>query len=265
VTASSIFLETSVQIYRIVSERTAQEQVENHIRALAPNVYTSNYVWMEYQRTVVADYAHIQRLMITHRNWSKVIAQLLVGQRSFRPQAALRCSQILGILHEESAGDWEFALRLIEQALRIQLRERFWIHVTPLADPIGCDLVALGSQRQADNTFTVAATCRRETAHCHLPEFLTEQRAKLQAIADYLAAHPRVIKNQAKVEWLLTAVLHDPRAALGQSACWPLGDVLIALQVPPNTALWTRDPDFKSLTAALGIPLYTKPTLPLDH
>jgi hypothetical protein len=54
VTPSSIFLDTSVQTYRIVSERTAQEQVEHQIRALAPNVYTSNYVWMEYQRTVIA-------------------------------------------------------------------------------------------------------------------------------------------------------------------------------------------------------------------
>jgi hypothetical protein len=259
VTVASIFLETSVQIYRIVAERTAQEQIETQIRALAPNVYTSNYVWMEYQRTVVADYAHIHRLMITHRTWGKVIAQLLVGQRSFRPQAALRCSQILGLLHEESNGDWRFALRLIEQALRIQLRERFWMQVTPLSDPIGCDLVVLGSRRQTDNTFTVATTCRRESAGCHLPQFLTEQHAKLQTIADYLDAHPRVIKNQAKVERLLANVLHDPRTALGQSACWPLGDVLIALQVPPDTALWTRDPDFKSLATALNIPLYTPP------
>jgi hypothetical protein len=206
VTASAIFLETSVQTYRIVAERTDQEQVEKQIQALAPNVYTSNYVWMEYQRTVIADYAHIHRLMTTHSTWSKVIAQLLVGQRSFRPQAALRCSQILGLLHEESVGDWKFALRLLEQALRIQLRERFWMHVTPLDDPIGCDLVTLGSRRQADNTFTVAATCRRESAGCHLPEFLTEQRPKLQAIAEYLASHPRVIKNQAKVERLLPDV-----------------------------------------------------------
>jgi hypothetical protein len=165
----------------------------------------------------------------------------------------------LGLLHQDSGGDWEFARYVVEEALESGLHTQFWTYVNPLADPIGCDLVTLGSRRQADNTFTVAATCRRESAGCHLPEFLTEQRPKLQAIADYLATHPRVIKNQAKVERLLPDVLHDSRMVLGQNACWPLGDVLIALQVPPNTALWTRDPDFKPLAAALGIPLYTPP------
>ncbi|MFN8487214.1 MAG: hypothetical protein U0350_06450 [Caldilineaceae bacterium] len=258
-TRAGIFLETSVQTYRIVAERNAQEQVEKQFRTLAPNLFTSHYVWMEYQRTVVADYAHIHQLMVTHRNWGKVIAHLLAGQRSFRPQAALRCSQIVGLLHEESAGDWKFALRLIEQALHLDLRERFWMHVTALSDPIGCDLVALGCQRQVDTTFAVASTCRKATATCHLPEFLFKQRGKLQAIADYLVVHSHAIKNQARVERLLTEVLQDPRAVLGQSACWPLGDVIIALQVPSNTALWTRDPDFGPLTAALGIPLYEQP------
>lgn len=183
----------------------------------------------------------------------------MVGQRSFRPQAALRCSQILGLLHEESAGDWKFALYLIEQALQIDLRERFWTHVTPVADPITCDLVALGSRRQADNTFTVAATCRKASAACQLPEFLAAQRSQLLAVADYLATHPRVIKQQVKAEQILNGVLQDPRAALGQSACWPLGDLIIALQIPPDTALWTRDPDFVPLAAALTIPLYQPP------
>jgi hypothetical protein len=91
---------------------------------------------------------------------------------------------------------------------------------------------------------------------------LSEQRPRLQAITDYLAAHPRVIKNQAKVERLLAEVLHDPRTALGQTACWPLGDVIIALQIPPGMALWTRDPDFKPLTAALGISPYESATSP---
>jgi hypothetical protein len=34
---------------------------------------------------------------------------------------------------------------------------------------------------------------------------------------------------------------------------------MIALQPPLNTTFRTRDPDFKPLAAALGIPLYTLP------
>ena len=259
-TTTAIFLETSLQIHRVLANRIEQQQLETHLFQLAPALYTSSYIFMEYQRTLIADYAHVQKLMQSHNNWGEVMIHLLEGQRAFRPQTATRCARILGLLHQDSGGDWEFARYVVEEALESGLRTQFWTHVSPLADPIGCDLVTLGSRRQADNTFTVAATCRRESASCHLPEFLTEQRPKLQAITEYLASHPRVIKNQAKVERLLPDILHDSRMVLGQNACWPLGDVLIALQVPPNTALWTRDPDFKPLAAALGIPLYTPPT-----
>ena len=256
-TPPSIFLETSLQIHRVLADRPEQKQVETQIYQLAPALYTSTYVFMEYQRTLIADYAHVHKLMLTHNSWGAVMMHLLEGQRAFRPQTATRCARILGLLHEDSHGDWDFAHYMVEEALESSLRAQFWTHVKALPDPIGCDLVALGSRRQADTTFTIASTCRKETATCGLPEFLSEQHPKLHAIADYLAAHPRVIKNQAKVERLLTEVLQDPRATLGQSACWPLGDVIIALQVPPNTALWTRDPDFGALAAALDISLYT--------
>jgi hypothetical protein len=56
---------------------------------------------------------------------------------------------------------------------------------------------------------------------------------------------------------LLAAVMTDPRAVLGQAACWPLGDIIIALQVPSGVALWTLDPDFEPLAAALGSSLYS--------
>lgn len=259
-TAPAIFLETSLQIHRVLANRPEQSVLETQLYQLAPTLWTSSYVFMEYQRTLIADYAHVQKLMQSHNHWGEVMIHLLDGQRAFRPQTATRCARILGLLHQDSGGDWEFARYVVEEAVESGLRTQFWTHVQALSDPIGCDLVAIGSRRQADNTFTVAATCRRESAGCHLPQFLTEQRSRLQAIADYLTAHPRVIKNQAKVERLLTDVLHDPRTALGQNACWPLGDVLIALQIPPNTALWTRDPDFKPLAAALDIPLYSPPT-----
>lgn len=76
-----------------------------------------------------------------------------------------------------------------------------------------------------------------------------------------LSAHPRCIKDQGHVGRLLGEVLLDPHVGLGQSACWPLGDIIIALQLPADTRLWTRDPDFVPLAAVLGIPLYSPPNV----
>ncbi|MEZ4865415.1 MAG: hypothetical protein R3C14_29165 [Caldilineaceae bacterium] len=189
------------------------------------------------------------------------MAHLLDGQRGFRSRSAVRCTQILGLLYNDSQADWRYAQLLVEQALRRRLRLLFWTHVTSLPDPIVCDLVLTGIIRLPTGDYDVAASCRKESAACHLPDFLAEHQTELQAIADYLAAHPRAIKDQRRVQRLLAAVLEDPRTSLGQTSCWPLGDVIIILQVPTGAALWTLDADFVQLAAVLGIPLYD-PTTP---
>ena len=52
---AAIFLDTSIQTHRVLVDRTEQEPFEASLRALSPNLHASNYVWMEYQRTVIAD------------------------------------------------------------------------------------------------------------------------------------------------------------------------------------------------------------------
>ena len=95
---------------------------------------------------------------------------------------------------------------------------------------------------------------------CHLPDFLADHRTDLQTIAAYLIAHPQAVKEQVRLERLVRMVIDDPRAALGQSSCWPLGDVIIALSAVPAGAIWSLDADFQPLTQALGLTLY-RPTL----
>jgi hypothetical protein len=256
---SSLFLDTTLQIRRVLTGRADQDRLEAQLIDLAPGLCTAAYVWMEYQRTVIADYAHVHQLVLNYDHWGDVMAHLLTGQRAFRPRSAVRCTHILGQLYAESQADWERAWRLLDHALSSDLQSQFWAHVAPLSDPIGCDLVTAGVNRQPDGAYTVATTCRKEKATCNLPDFMAERQPQLRAIADYLAAHPNVIKDQPRVERLLDAVLADPRAALGQAACWPLGDVIIALQVPPGALLWTLDrQDFVALAVPLGLELYAQ-------
>ena len=91
---------------------------------------------------------------------------------------------------------------------------------------------------------------------CHLPDFLADHRTDLQTIAAYLTAHPQAVKEQVRLERLVRMVIDDPRAALGHSSCWPLGDVIIALSALPNAQIWTIDADFQPIAQALGLALY---------
>ena len=254
-----VFLDTSIQITRILGTIAKRQQIgqilEHEIAAC-----TTAYVYMEYQRTLVADFAHVHRVLQQKGNWGDAVAEVASGARLFRPRALARVNRILGETLNRSHLDVEKGLLLLTIYLEYRLQTLFWQHVTPLDEAIECDLVRNGVVLQPDVSYQVAATCRKETAACHLPTFLHEQRSKLQVINEYLAVHPNVIKDQPRVEQLLRAVLHNPRNALGQTSCWPLGDVIILLHVPADCAVWSLDPDFTPLATALGLQVYS-PTL----
>lgn len=91
----TIFVETSVQIQRVLAPRAKQNQLEGQMASLAPGLCISHYVWMEFQRTVLSDYAHIHRLMLQYGGWGDVMVNLLSGQRAFRLRSGTRCSEML--------------------------------------------------------------------------------------------------------------------------------------------------------------------------
>jgi hypothetical protein len=251
-----IFVETSIQVQRILANASIQGSLQQKFQSVAPHLYTTNYVWMEFQRTVVADLAHIRQLMSVHQGWSGLIRHLLTGQRAFRTRSAVRCTQLVSSLYEGSTGEWDYALMLCDELLQEELKAQFWYNVTPLRDPINCDLVTQGIMRNPDDNYVVADSCNKETATCFLPHFLTRNIDKLRVIEAYLAERPNAIKDQARVRRLLATVIENPQQALGQNSCWPLGDIIIALQAPNDAAVWTLDGDFAPIVEALGLSLY---------
>lgn len=214
---------------------------------------------MEYQRSLIADFAHVHRQFVRAKTLQEALAWIVSGRHSFRTRSLARCIQIAVMaLGEEPVTSLALAQDLLELNLRSLLVDRFYHRVSLLPDSINCDLIVAGHKLEPDSTYAVADTCQKETASCFLPDFLASHRPELRAITDYLAAHPNTMKDQERVLSLLTSVLVEPRAALGQMACWPLGDVIVALGTPADAALWTLDGDFQPLAAALGLQLYAR-------
>ncbi|MEM7539049.1 MAG: hypothetical protein AAF639_43225 [Chloroflexota bacterium] len=139
-----IFVETSIQVRRFLADTTEQNELHQQFKRLSSQLYTTQYVWMEYQRTIVDDTAHIKKLMLTYDEWGVLLKNLLIGQRGFRARSAQRCTQIVGQLYTESGGDLKYAHILIDQLLRKRLKAQFWANVNLLPDSIICDLVTKG-------------------------------------------------------------------------------------------------------------------------
>lgn len=111
-----VFLDTSIQITRIlgtVAKRQAIEQLlEQEIQAC-----TATYVYMEYQRTLIADFAHVHRVLQQTGNWGDAIAAVASGTRLFRPRALVRVNRILGETLNRSHLDVEKGLLLLRTYL----------------------------------------------------------------------------------------------------------------------------------------------------
>lgn len=255
-TEQIVFLDTSIQIQRTLSDPAQFNPIEEAISKSITQSVSSPYVWMEYQRTVVADFAYVHQLMLHYDDWGSLFRHVLDGNRSFRPRSAVRCTQIIGDMYTRSGQSLETARYIVADQIVYSLQQRFWRNVHAVSDMIICDLVTKGVTRQQDQRYAVASSCRKDQAACHLPAFLADHQSQLQTLLDYLTGRPHSVKEQPRLERLLSAVIRDPRAVLGQASCWPLGDVIIALQVPTGATLWTLDKEFAPLAQALDIPLY---------
>ncbi|MEZ4860727.1 MAG: hypothetical protein R3C14_05445 [Caldilineaceae bacterium] len=251
-----VFLDTSIQVERILGAKQKQVEIEHHLATSGYQFVTSHYVFMEFQRSVISDHVHVHNQIRKYKDWEETANQLRSGTRTHRPRSLVRSMQIFTRTLVVSQMQREIALSLLKIQIERNLAKRFWRYVNPIPDLVHCDLVAKGSSRGVNGEFITADSCRKATAACNLPHFLAQQQPQLYTIANYLATCPQCIKGQMRVEHFLSAAINNPQDILGQTACWPLGDMIIALQVPTGARLWTLDADLAAFTSALGMTLY---------
>lgn len=78
-----VFLDTSIQIARIIPSPLSVTTIEAHLANPSIAPVTSSYVWMEYQRTVIADYAHVYNVMGRYAKWGDLFAHILMARMAF--------------------------------------------------------------------------------------------------------------------------------------------------------------------------------------
>lgn len=85
---------------------------------------------------------------------------------------------------------------MLKVQIERELTKRFWRHISPFHDLITCDSVSKGTERQDNGHFTVAESCHKATAACHLPDFLAAHKPQLHTIIDHLITHPTCMEDR---------------------------------------------------------------------
>ena len=91
----SVFLDTSIQIERLIADYAKQVAIERQLAAPEIQATTSHYVLMEFQRSVWSDYIHVYNALLQHKSWDATAHALRSGRLAYRPRSLGRCMQIL--------------------------------------------------------------------------------------------------------------------------------------------------------------------------
>jgi hypothetical protein len=272
--ASIVFVETSAQ-YRRLAGKASDRSAVNAFTSQAV-IYTSSTVWREFQRTLLAarelvvlglldvppeerDFARaLDRLAdlvewLADQTWStrekdRALRTVEDIVRRIADDDQMTVSELLSYLQHETNMLREKFFRFGSHPNVFDVRE----HETYI------DLADCAVARNPLDPGAVAPariTCRGDRRRCNVRQLLSGQLTYLETIGDALArtdapAH-RAIGKLLGESRSLTSVT-DTRRALGQQRCWPIGDVIIALECPTDATLLSYDKHYEHICDVLG-------------
>lgn len=244
-----VFLDTTIQIERVTGTRSRQAEIAQALAGV--EVVTSTYVLGEYLRTLVRDAIVLYNLVLKSEELFDVETQIahLLNKRS-----ASRCLLLWAALHRSGIYDRAKLLRTLGIYLQHGLVNRFMNGVTEVLDTTAC---GLAHERPVPHgaTFQLRTQCTRRVLECDLVARLLQQQPMIRILADGLKGHPEAAL--ARMADLCSQILDDPDLARGRNCTWYLGDLVIALEMPVDAALYTTNQrHFAPLCELLGKQLY---------
>lgn len=244
----ALFLETTIQIERIVGSNASQAALRNELAGY--RLVTSAYVLGEYLRTLVKDAAQLHHIITRQTSLAGVMTYL--GQHPNKRESS-RMMLIFGALLRttrtpETQFDVNTRLGLLDRLsryLEISLTSQFMIDIVELIDSTHCGLaserpVLRDALPGSVPLYHLRSQCVRHIRECDLAEHLAEQwQPELRALAQGLAQEtdPALMR----IHQLIQQIIRNPILARGRNCTWYLGDMIIALELPSEIPLYTTN------------------------
>jgi hypothetical protein len=262
----TLFLETTIQIERVVGSRARQAALRRELAAC--RLVTSTYVLGEYLRTLVKDPIQLHRMVAEHAYLDDVMTT--IGQHPNKREAS-RMSLIWGAIIRlgwarkgQDADDRADLLDRLSRYIEFSLLNRFMAGIDELMDATGCGLARerpatwqVGPEgAESEELYRMRSQCVRQVHECDLVECMAVWQPELRLLAAGLSEEndPALVRMGE----LAGRILDDPTVALGRNCTWYLSDLVIALELPAGMPLYTTNRrHFAPILSILGKSLYT--------
>ena len=233
-----LFLETTIQIERIFGRKS--EDIFEFLKD--KEVLTSNYVLMEFKRTILKDCTVLYSFLKEEKSLEDTFRRIS-ELRDFEHRTASRISLILSKLSENNTLEYEKVLNKLEDLIESELLEYFFYRVNVI-DETKCGLAK--EEVHKNETYSLHLRCRRDEKNCEIDEFVARNRGKFRKLLNELQTY----KEFEDVCSVIKEILEDCEKARGRN-CKTLGDCIISIEAPKNYKIFTTDHHYEKTCNAL--------------
>lgn len=254
---AKIFLETTILIQRLLYEERRVADIEEKLAG--KYICTSAFVLMEFRRSILQALNYLRSLLREMEQQGQLeigldefFVVLSQGRGIFYSTRAVQSVFLaLSAISSSFSGGVLSTTRLVrELGWQIERLEVNAIRgINEIINETRCDLAKEAAP--IGDYLHSRLSCNAAKAGCQLVNFLEKHRGELKKIGEAMAAAPRE-KVDARAFAAVQKVNADITKAMGERTCWALGDVIIALEAPPDAEIFTADKHFEVILKAIG-------------
>jgi hypothetical protein len=261
-----VFVETTAQVSRLTGPLAARAGLEAWLAG--KTIFTSSTVFLEFQRVVIEAHRRVLPALdeVPGSGNGKVrlaeFYNILANSPNIRSgRQAKRVLAVVSSIQSRFGDDPFVSVEDLRAFINGEIRRfRDWRFFTfgygddaidiraigGYLDSLQCSVAINGLDPKASNPRAIS--CNAETRRCAVRSFIGADQGIMAAVADELhTADQKASRAAERVATLPPGKLSGSKA-IGQRLCWSLGDVLIALECPPDALLLSSDHHFGMIT-----------------
>jgi len=259
---NKLFLETTIQIDRFSAEPKKKEKIDKIISQFS-QILSSTYVKMEFRRRFIQDSVYLYneallgaetfsdvflRIEKLHSDYHKRKIQGMIASfsRFFSDTKDEEVSGPLGNVNLEKAVSY------FRQAIPAAW-ENFEYKVDALLNETDCYHAKTGPLLRGEKFDNRMSKCKRTDIKCKIVEFLIQKREIFKKIYGRLCNMEHLDNEQQKIKNILEKALKYPKNMAERQNCWNCGDVIIAVESPKKSTLFTTNiKHFEPICSEIG-------------
>jgi hypothetical protein len=241
-----IFLETTVQIERIIGEQAARDRIRSNINGQC--LCTSGHVLAEFNRTLIKEAITFRNLLLTSPDVGEAVKRF--GKYS-QTRKFPRLVFLLATIGFDN--DKQNTLDRLQTYIEWKLHDLFWESIDQkcYVDGVKCAHRQWQAEQKETGDYDLdGLRCLKASPPtCDIVSFIEMNSSALEQFVP--AARTCPINNVSKAAVLFGTILNGTESPFGIRNCYTISDTLIVLEAPSEAEVYSTDSDVQIICEIL--------------